>query len=106
MLLQLYLLTQKERTGYDTFDSCIVAAFNEEDAKKIHPFLHKFDWYCLPFEDMDYVEQMDDPEYVYKEQWKTRTWASCPENVECQYLGLAGKDIIPNSVIGSSYNAG
>lgn len=105
-MLYLYLLTQQERTGYDTFDSCVVAAYSREEAIKIHPFLHRFDKYCLPFEDMDYVEQMDDPEYIYKEQWKTRTWASCPENVKCQYIGFASRDILPGSVICSSFNAG
>ena len=105
-MLYLYLLTQKERTGYDTFDSCVVAAYSREDAVKIHPFLHKFRENCLPFDDYDKFDQWDNPEYIYKEQWKTRTWASCPENVECKFIGHAARDVMPNSIVCSSYNAG
>jgi|WetSurMetagenome_2_1015567.scaffolds.fasta_scaffold67863_3 hypothetical protein len=36
-LLKLYLLTQDEEIGYDTFDSCIVAAKDENEAKQYHP---------------------------------------------------------------------
>ena len=35
--MNLYLLTQDEETGYDTFDSVVVAALTGEQAKKIHP---------------------------------------------------------------------
>ena len=35
--MNLYLLTQEDASGYDTYDSCVVAAKNEEDAKQIVP---------------------------------------------------------------------
>ena len=35
--MNIYLLEQKENTGYNTFSSCIVIAENEEKAKEIHP---------------------------------------------------------------------
>ena len=35
--MNLYLLTQDEVTGYDTYDSVVVAAESEEEAKGIHP---------------------------------------------------------------------
>lgn len=35
--LKIYLLTQNEVRGWDTYDSCVVIAANEEEAKKIHP---------------------------------------------------------------------
>lgn len=104
-LLKLYLLTQTENSGYDTFNSCIVAAYNEEEAKSIHPFLHKFDINCLPFDEYDNWKEFHDQEYIYKEQWKTKTWASSPENVTCRCIGIA-QDIEPNSVLCSSFNAG
>ena len=31
--MNLYLLTQNENNGYDTYDSMVVSAENEEDAK-------------------------------------------------------------------------
>ena len=36
-MAKLYLLTQNVNSGYDTFDSCIVVAENEEEAKNIRP---------------------------------------------------------------------
>ena len=35
--LKLYLLTQNVNTGWDTHDSCVVAAYGEEDARTITP---------------------------------------------------------------------
>ena len=35
--MNIYLLSQSEVDGYDTYDSCVVAAENEEDARQIHP---------------------------------------------------------------------
>lgn len=35
--MNLYRLSRKERIGYDTFDSAVVAAESEQDARTIHP---------------------------------------------------------------------
>jgi hypothetical protein len=35
--LNLYLLSQSVNKDWDTYDSCVVAAENEDDAKSIHP---------------------------------------------------------------------
>jgi hypothetical protein len=35
--MNLYLLSQDDNLGYGTYDSCIVAAPNEETARLIHP---------------------------------------------------------------------
>lgn len=35
--MNLYLLTQEEVTGYATYDSVVVAAESDEEAKGIHP---------------------------------------------------------------------
>ena len=42
MSLNLYLLTQDDNNDYDTFDSMIVVAENEEQARMIHP--DDYDW--------------------------------------------------------------
>ena len=102
--LNLYLLTQDEYRDYDTFDSCVVAAYSEEEAKKIHPFLHRFDKLCLPL-DCDEWKRWDDSEYIYQVQWETEMWASTPDNVECKLIGIAAEGIEPNSVVCSSFNA-
>ena len=35
--MKLYLLSQEVVTGYDTYDSAVVAAESEDDARTIHP---------------------------------------------------------------------
>lgn len=35
--LKLWKLSQSMNNGYDTYDSCIVAAYTEEEAKNISP---------------------------------------------------------------------
>ncbi|MDB4461341.1 hypothetical protein N9043_00160 [bacterium] len=35
--MKLYLVSQEDNQGYDTFDSCLVYAKDETDAKTIHP---------------------------------------------------------------------
>lgn len=42
--MNLYLLSQDENRGYDTFDSCVVAAPDEEAAKRISPDCYGVAW--------------------------------------------------------------
>ena len=110
-MLKLYLLTQKENIDFDTFDSCVVAAYSKEDAVMIHPFLYRFGEYSLDYDVEDYYKYDKDPNYIYELVWKpdrlhSLSWASCPENVDCVFIGIAAEDIKPNSVVCSSYNAG
>lgn len=84
--MNLYLLTQGDNTGYDTYDSCVVVAKNEDEAKKIHP-------------------SGDD-----EQSWKTdkifRSWANSPDTVEAELIGKAVKGSVSGTVICSSFNAG
>lgn len=79
--MNLYLLTQKVNTGYDTYDSCVVAAESEDDAKTIQPRE-------LEFEPDDSFSDWASPEYVFVE-----------------YLGVAAESV-KRGVICASFNAG
>jgi hypothetical protein len=80
--MNLYLLTQDENRGYDTYDSCVVAAETEYDARLITPsYLGKWS------------------KYSYSD------WASCPENVKVKLIGTAIEGVAVGVVI-SSFNAG
>jgi hypothetical protein len=78
--MNLYLLTQNECTGYDSFDSVVVAAKSEEDAKTIHP---------------------------YGEWPKSYSggWCDSPESVTVKTIGKAVKGT-ERGVILASFNAG
>jgi hypothetical protein len=89
MKLKLYLLTQNDNTDYDTYDSCVVVAKSEDDARKIHP----------------YGDVYSDISKFNEWQYYT-TWTKNPEKVSVQYLGVADKSLKENEVICSSFNAG
>lgn len=80
--MKLYLLSQDVNKGYDTFDSCVVAANNPEDAVTIHP------------RGKDYIVG-DDGDYA---------WCSV-EDVKCELVGTAIRGT-ERGVICSSFNAG
>ena len=80
--MNLYLLTQTEETGYDTYDSVVVAAKSEDEARKIHPSEWVVDW--------------DDFGGV---------WCKEPESVIVKLIGKAVKGT-QSGVILSSFNAG
>ena len=82
--MNLYLLMQNVTMGYDTYDSVVVAAETEEEARLIHPE----NW-------------SDNP-------WNRRyahSWAISPEDVTVELLGVAVEGI-EKGVILSSFNAG
>jgi hypothetical protein len=77
--MKLWLLWQDVNTGYDTYDSMVVAAATKEAARNLVP---------------------DSP-------WRTEvntTWA-LPADVQIKYLGKAVPGIVPG-VLCASFNAG
>lgn len=93
--MNLYLLTQNQVTGYNTYDSCVVCAVDETAAKLMHP-------------DEEY--QYDENQgwvYLGSEEWKTEwtSWAKAPRFVHVHLLGTARPEQEPG-VICASFNAG
>ena len=79
--MKLYLLTQHAVRGYDTYDSLIVCAQNEEEAKKIRP---------------DNRKRSDN----LRSSWR----AEEIEDVQCKEIWLANKEIKEWLVL-ASFNA-
>lgn len=93
--MKLWLISQEENTGYDTYDSAVVAADNEAGARLIHPDGHEWrngDW-CIQRADGTWFE-----EYCH-------TWASSPDQVQVQLIGEAVEGT-NSGVICASFNAG
>jgi len=82
--MKIYLLSQDDNRGYDTYSSCVVCAESEEEAKRIHP------------------DGRDDP-FIKGDMWGT--WANSPESVHCEEIGVAN-DLNAKGVIYASFNAG
>lgn len=81
--MKIYLLSQDDNQNYDTYDSCIVVAESEEDAKTIHP---NGDEYTKPIS-------------LYTD------WAREKESISCKEIGEANSDQV-RGVILASFNAG
>lgn len=86
MSLNLYYLSQNDQRGYDTYDSCIVAAESEEAARLIHPGVEDFDWKDTRF-------------------GMGGTWARYPNLVKVEFIGVAASSVKPGVVL-ASFNAG
>lgn len=79
--MKLWLISQTENEGYDTYDSAIVVAESVEQARAIHPSKYS----------------------SWNEHYSS--WASSPEHVSAVCIGTA-QDGIQGPVILASFNAG
>ena len=94
--MKLWLISQGDNNGYDTYDSAVVAAETEREAKETHPgqeFWKDGSWW---YKMMDGTDRKDS---FYG------TWASSPDRVDAEYLGEA-KDGTEAGVVCASFNAG
>lgn len=81
--MNLYKISQTENRGYDTYDSAVVCAKSHDEARKIQP---------------------GGDQRV--NHWEPNgTWASKPENVSVEKLGLA-RASVKAGVVCASFNAG
>ena len=83
MTMKLFKISQDENNNYDTYDSAVVAAENEDIAKAMSP----------------YDGGPIDSEAKYP------SWCRSPDFVTVEYLGEA-KDGTQKGVICASFNAG
>lgn len=109
--MNLYLLTQNDNTGYDTYDSAVVAAKDETQARSIHPGrsgerarvdLERDLW-------EEYSWTIDGEEVSTEKSWqpmdKYSGWTQNPSKVKVKLIGTA-KPRTKAGVICASFNAG
>ncbi len=96
--MNLYLISQSEAKGYDTYSACVVAAENEKDAANIAPGLYEFgDESGFYYVNHLYSKKYSDPSYS--------SWASHPDSVEVTFLGIAAEGA-KSGIILASFHAG
>lgn len=83
--MKLWLISQTENTGYDTYDAAIVAAETADDARKIHPL-------------------RPTAADAWTSRFMTDVWASSPDLVTAECIGEARTDM-PAGLILASFNA-
>jgi hypothetical protein len=94
-VVYLWLLSQTEAPGWDTYDSCVVAAFDEESAKRVHP--------------TTYGRTYSDEHGAWLDRHGDRddcsSWATTADNVTAERVGVAhGQQ--SGTVVCASFNAG
>jgi len=82
--MNLYLISQTENNTWDTFDSAVVCAPDEDTARNMNPSDGK-------------------PMEKWGDAWSD--WASCPENVTVKLIGTAAEGV-RQGVVCASFNAG
>ena len=86
--MNLYHISQNQNQNYDTFDSAVVAAPNQEAASQTHP---QSSWGNFPDEE------------CWADSWSG--WCKTPADVTVRLLGTALEGTVAG-VICASYNAG
>ena len=83
--MNLYLVTQDENYGYDTYDSMVVCATSRAEAVKLHPY--------------------GDEGYDDERASMYKAWCTSPEDANADLIGIAAHGIKKGVVI-ASFNAG
>jgi hypothetical protein len=79
--MKLYLLEQHDNLDYDTYDSCLVCAENEADARTIDPYGKEF-----------------------KENVQWSSWAISKDSITCEEIGEANDKQKRGVIIASKNN--
>lgn len=89
--MNLYLISQDENNGYDTYDSAVIVSENEESARNR----------CIGGDTWRQIEEerKKNPSY-------TGYWASSPKNVKAKWVGIASPDLKESEIVCASFNAG
>ena len=91
-MMNIYLVSQDVNDDYDTYDSFVVVASDEEEARNIHPQITR-GFYDTPKE--------------IRELWtrKYGSWARSPDQVAVKLIGTTDSEK-SGTIICTSYNAG
>lgn len=103
--MKLYLLSQDINDGWDTYDSCVVCAKSEEEARLIHP--SEFVTHC---DDKNWFGTHSNKEnlgqeYITEDSFGTWVNRTEVDKINVEYIGEA-KEGMKSGVICASFNAG
>jgi hypothetical protein len=103
--MNLYKLSQNINEGYDTYDSCVVCAKNENEARMIHPsrFVTHYDdknWFGTCSGGADKGK-----EYITEDNYYTWVPRNEVKKIKVELIGVAKKGL-KRGLIVSSFNAG
>jgi len=96
--MNLYLISQDLNNNYDTYDSAVVAAKSEDDARKIHPT-----GFVTHIKDGLWMGTRGGEEYETQNDGYCWVKFSEIDQIKVEYLGKTSKE---RGVILASFNAG
>lgn len=101
--MNIYRISLNENTGYNTYDSAIVVANSEDEARKIHPrSFNRFE----PDKEIEFILSKDGF-LISNDIWwgYDGDWCGAPKEVNVQLVGTT--DIYDKiRILCTSYNAG
>lgn len=97
MTTNLYKLTQIVNQEYDTYNSCIVAADSEQQARLIHPSQRGE---IVVIDGVWHRKLDSERTYEYNSDWAN------PADIQVELIGTAAEHIQPGTVILTSFIAG
>lgn len=102
--MKLYKISQNINNGYDTYDSAVVCAENEDEARLIHPSEYVTHYKDGKWYGTHSVSPYDEYE---TENGPYSTWVQFDsiDKIKVEYIGEA-EDGIKKGVIVASFNAG
>ena len=100
--MYIYLLERTDRVGYDEYDSCVVVADSEEQARFINPC----EYYVWSDEQQQYGFVYSDGKVEYTKYTNNGGGWTNPSTLKVTYIGEADSQLNAGDVICSSFNAG
>jgi hypothetical protein len=100
--MYIYLLKRTDPVGYDEYDSCVVVADSEEQARFINPCEH----YVWSDEQQKYGFKYADGRIEYHKYADPYNIWPHPATLKVKYIGEADSKLKAGAVICSSFNAG
>ncbi len=91
--MNLYLITQEQNTGWDSYDSAVVCAPDEETARHMHPSGSQTEGYDRPLK------------LWWEAKYPHGSWARDLEAVAVKLIGEAAADVA-EGIVCASFNAG
>lgn len=95
MKLYIYRISQDENTKWDTYDSAVVIAESEQEARETHPSENNMSYSMAE----TYGKEYQRWNYAYA------SWASHPDKVSVELVGEAAPGL-EKGVVCASFNAG
>ncbi len=105
-MLYLWRISQEAVTGYDTYDSAVVVAATEDQARRIYPGNTAPSGHCRWSDEHGRWERLNH-DGTWQQPYIASAWPESVDPVKAEKLGpLGNTDFAAGAVVCASFNAG